>query len=54
MAVFSQNMVELAAEIAGYDNNYEKMVAKFAEHFYYIGAAMNRPGHDTMWDEEDG
>jgi len=27
---------------------------KFAEHFYYIGSAMNRPGHDGMWDEEDG
>ena len=30
------------------------MVVKFAEHFYYIAAAMNRPGQDGMWDEEDG
>jgi len=30
------------------------MIMKFAEHFYYIGAAMNRPGQDGMWDEEDG
>jgi len=30
------------------------MIMKFAEHFYYIGSAMNRPGHDGMWDEEDG
>ena len=30
------------------------MVFKFAEHFYYIAAAMNRPGPDGMWDEEDG
>src|SRR6185369_11406701 len=25
-----------------------------AEHFYYIAAGMNRPGHEGMWDEEDG
>jgi mannosylglycerate hydrolase MGH1-like protein len=30
------------------------MVFKFAEHFYYIDAAMNRPGPEGMWDEEDG
>jgi len=33
--------------------NYEDMIPKFAEHFYYIAAAMNRPGQDGMWDEED-
>jgi hypothetical protein len=27
---------------------------KFVEHFYYIAAAMNQPGQDGMWDEEDG
>jgi hypothetical protein len=54
MALFSQNMLELALEIIPYDRNYEPMVMKFAEHFYYIGAAMNRPGDDGMWDEEDG
>ena len=30
------------------------MVVKFVEQFYYIAAAMNRPGQDGMWDEEDG
>src|SRR5260370_3293956 len=30
------------------------MIVKFAEHFYYIASAMNRPGQDGMWDEEDG
>jgi hypothetical protein len=30
------------------------MVPKFAEHFYYIAAAINRTGQDSMWDEEDG
>jgi hypothetical protein len=54
MALFSQNMAELAIEIAAHDRTYEDMVVKFAEHFYYIAAAMNRPGQDGMWDEEDG
>jgi hypothetical protein len=30
------------------------MVEKFVEHFLYIAVAMNRPGQDGMWDEEDG
>jgi hypothetical protein len=54
MALFSQNMLELAFEITAHDPSYEPMITKFAEHFYYIGSAMNRPGHDGMWDEEDG
>ena len=54
MALFSQNMFELAVELAAHDPIYEDMVPKFAEHFYYIAAAMNRPGSDGMWDEEDG
>ena len=54
MALFSQNMLELAVELAAHDPTYEDMVLKFAEHFYYIAAAMNRPGQDGMWDEEDG
>ena len=54
MALFSQNMLELAAEIAFHDPSYEDMVLKFAEHFCYIAAGMNRSGHDGMWDEEDG
>jgi hypothetical protein len=54
MALFSQNMLDLAFEITAHDSSYEPMVLKFAEHFYYIGSAMNRPGQDGMWDEEDG
>ena len=54
MALFSQNMLELAVEIAVHDSTYEEMVIKFVEHFFYIAAAMNRPGPDGMWDEEDG
>jgi hypothetical protein len=54
MALFSQNMLELAVELAAHDPAYEDMVLKFAEHFYYISAGMNRSGQDGMWDEEDG
>ena len=54
MGLFSQNMLELAFDITMHDPSYEPMIMKFAEHFYYIGAAMNRPGQDGMWDEEDG
>ena len=54
MALFSQNMLELAGEIAVHDRTYEDMVVKFAEHFCYIASAMNQPGQDGMWDEEDG
>jgi hypothetical protein len=54
MALFSQNMAELAIELAADDPTYEDMVLKFAEHFYYIASGMNKPGADGMWDEEDG
>jgi hypothetical protein len=54
MALFSQNMLELACELAVHDRTYEEMIPKFADHFYYIAGAMNRPGQDSMWDEEDG
>jgi hypothetical protein len=54
MALFSQNMLELAFELAARDPSYEDMATKFAEHFVYIAAAMNRPSEDSMWDEEDG
>ena len=54
MAFFSQNMLELAIELATDDPNYEEMVVKFIEHFYFIASAMNKSGDDGMWDEEDG
>ncbi|MGC1168004.1 MAG: hypothetical protein WA886_03800, partial [Candidatus Acidiferrales bacterium] len=54
MALFSQNMLELAFELSLHDPNYEPMIAKFADHFYYIARAMNRPDQNGMWDEEDG
>ena len=54
MALFCQNMFEIAIELAVHDTSYEDLVCKFAEHFLWIGAAMNRLGHDGMWDEADG
>jgi len=54
MALFSQNMMELATELVPHDPTYEDMVTKFVEHFLYIAAGMNKPGQDGMWDEEDG
>ncbi len=54
MALFTQNMLELAIELAAHDPIYEDMVYKFVEHLCFIAAAMNRPGRDGMWDEEDG
>ena len=54
MALFSQNMLELASELAIQDKSYEEMVVKFSQHFYYIAVAMNKKGSEGMWDEEDG
>jgi hypothetical protein len=54
MALFSQNMCELAIELASDDPSYDDMAAKYSEHFLWIAAAMNRQGADGMWDEEDG
>jgi hypothetical protein len=54
MSLFSQNMLELAIELAAEDSGYQDMVVKFVEHFFYIAAAMNQEGQDSMWDEEDG
>jgi hypothetical protein len=54
MALFSQNMPELVFELTLHDPTYEDSIVKFAEHFYYIASAMNKPGSDGMWDDEDG
>jgi hypothetical protein len=54
MALFSQNMLELAYELALHDKSYEEMIVKFTQHFMFIAKAMNAEGSDGMWDEEDG
>jgi hypothetical protein len=55
MALFCQNMLQIAAELALTDPDYEDMALKFCEHFLWIASAMHHLGGDTgMWDEEDG
>jgi hypothetical protein len=55
MALFCQNMLEIAVELAMTDPDYEDMALKFTEHFLWIASAMSHLGQDTgMWDEEDG
>ncbi len=56
MVFFSQCMLRIALELASHDESYDEMVLKFAEHFTFIAAAMDRIGdnRDELWDEEDG
>jgi hypothetical protein len=54
VSLFSQNMFEIAMELASHDKFYEDMAVKFADHCIWIAHAMNQTGPDGMWDEEDG
>jgi hypothetical protein len=54
MALFCQNMLEIAMELAQHDAGYDDMAAKFIDHFLWIARAANLIGPDGMWDEEDG
>jgi len=54
MALFCQNMLEIALELTLDDDTFEDIAAKFVDHFLWIAAAMNRVGQDGMWDEADG
>ena len=54
MALFSQNMLGLAIEIAVHDPSYDEMAAKFMDHVIWISRAVSRVGPDGLWDEEDG
>jgi Glycosyl hydrolase family 63 C-terminal domain len=55
MALFCQNMLEIAVELAMTDADYLDMALKFTEHFLWIASAMVHLGQDAgMWDEADG
>jgi hypothetical protein len=55
MALFCQNMLEIAVELALERPNYAPMAQKFVEHFLWIASSMIHAGGDVgMWDEEDG
>src|SRR5262249_10872801 len=55
MALFCQNMLEIAAQLAMVRPTYVGMALKFVEHFLWIASSMSRAGEAVgMWDEEDG
>ena len=56
MALFSQNMLQIALELIKEDSTYIEMATKFVEHFLRIAAALDRigPRGEGMWDEQDG
>ncbi len=55
MALFCQNMLEIAAQLALERPAYADMAQKFVEHFLWIATSMMHAGGDTgMWDEADG
>jgi hypothetical protein len=54
VALFCQNMLEIAFELAAYDPAYEELANSFGTEFLFIAHAMNGVGGDGMWDEEDG
>ncbi|QDT57050.1 hypothetical protein Pan44_51150 [Caulifigura coniformis] len=55
MALFSQNMLEIAAELAMTDDDYSDMAVKFTEHFLWISSSMySIGGEGGMWDDDDG
>jgi hypothetical protein len=55
MALFCQNMLEIAIELAMHRPAYVDMCRKFVEHFLWIASSMIHAGGGRgMWDEEDG
>jgi len=54
MALFCENMLEIAFELAAHDPAYEDLASNFAIEFILIARGMHAVGADGMWDEEDG
>jgi mannosylglycerate hydrolase MGH1-like protein len=55
MALFCQNMIEIAAELALERPAYADLALKFGQHFLWIASALMHAGQDVgMWDDEDG
>jgi len=56
MAMYSLNLLRIAAELATYNKAYADIASKFFEHFIYIAAAMDNLGanNEGLWDEADG
>ncbi len=51
MAMYCQNLLEIALVLARHDRTYEDLATKFFEHFALIATALNDKG---LWSEEDG
>ncbi|MCI0464111.1 MAG: glucosidase [Gemmataceae bacterium] len=55
MALFCQNMLQIAIELAAEDPVYQEMCLKFIQHFLWIASAMvHLGGAEGMWDQTDG
>jgi len=56
MAMFAQNMLSIALELAAHDESYEDVAVKFLEHFLWIAGAMDPQGDSSneLWDAHDG
>jgi hypothetical protein len=55
MALFCQNMLEIAVQLALEKPAYVDICVKFVMHFLWIASSMLRIGEgEGMWDEEDG
>ncbi len=54
VALFAQNLMEIAIELAGTDPTYVDIATKLMDHQLWIAHAMNHAGTTGMWDEEDG
>ena len=54
MALFTQNMLEIAVQLALDDPEYVDMCLKFLEHYLWIASSMAHCGDTGMWDEADG
>jgi hypothetical protein len=55
MVIFSQNMLEIAMELALHKPAYAEMCDKFIAHYLWIARAIGYAGDNAgMWDEEDG
>ncbi|WP_239015032.1 glucosidase [Streptomyces sp. CdTB01] len=56
MALYCQNLLEIAVELAVDNPVYIEQAQMLFEHFAWIAVAMNRIGKDNagLWDEEDG
>ena len=56
MAMYCQNMLQIAIELALHNPIYEKQAIKFYEHTLWIAHAIQQKGptENGLWDEEDG